>query len=153
MIENPQFIDQPGIMPCVLDNFRDLFYAGHVYVALLLEDDHPSFFPKFEFCLTIEESGGKCDRDDGAQKDQRHLLGKRQGWSALYMARNMKYDADSQRDGDNQIGKIAQSVVIGIVLFCNLPSRRTSASGSFVLPGLPQENRRRTAAERIEAGL
>lgn len=68
MIENPQIIDQPGLMLCVLDNFRDLFYARHVYIALLLKDDNPSFFPKLEFCLTIEESGGKSDRDDGAQK-------------------------------------------------------------------------------------
>ncbi|MNI55011.1 hypothetical protein D3C73_1099370 [compost metagenome] len=101
MIENPQIIDQPGLMLCVLDNFRDLFYARHVYIALLLKDDNPSFFPKLEFCLTIEESGGKSDRDDGAQKDQRHLLGKRQRLFRHIHCAKHKIDADPKRGGDN----------------------------------------------------
>ncbi|WP_332119641.1 hypothetical protein [Azorhizobium caulinodans] len=99
MIENPQIIDQHGIMSDIFDNFRHHFYASHVYGALLLKDDHSSFFPKSEFCLTIEESGRQCDRDDATQTDQRHLLGERQG--LFRHVHGAEQEVDPEHDGDN----------------------------------------------------
>ncbi|MBX4158752.1 hypothetical protein K4A07_16650, partial [Lactiplantibacillus plantarum] len=133
--------DQLSIVLCGFHDLCDLLDTGHVNVALLLENDDPSFLAKLEIGLAIEKRRGQNDRHDSAEEDERHLLRERQYvFGKIHRTKN-EANAKSGRRFDISTSHFGvrwhARLCIGVRRLC---------------VRVPQEDWRRTAAERIEAG-